>query len=750
MKITIIPLFFFLLTLPHPIIYCQGFPRLHFPVESEGSPLAYGFAGGLNCPQFLNADLNQDGVQDLVIFDRTGFQLLPFIYNDGHYLFSPEYKKNFPATLQHWVLLRDYNGDGAMDIFSYSDNAAIDGIIVYQGFYQSGNLQFKRVRFNERVKDLLFASIPGSGRSQIYVSRIDYPEVQDIDCDGDMDILTFNVAGGVVEYYRNLSKERGHGLDSLVFILHDNCWGDFFESGLTNSVDLSPVKGQCFSRLAEDPPISVRHSGSTILAFDPDLDGDMDLALGDISFNQVNVLHNGGNCTAAWMNAQDPSFPNYNLPIDIPVFPATFLVDVDHDGLKDLLVAPNSIFNSEPSNVGWLYQANQENNRINYSFRQSDFIVGEMVDLGAGANPWLVDINADGLLDIVTGNFYIDELGGNASLHYFENIGTASDPSFQWKEKDFLGLQAIAASFTSELAPCFGDLDGDEDEDLLVGELNGKLFFFENTAGIGNPMQFGPAQYGFHNIDVGLSSVPCIADLNADGLPDLLIGEQNGNINLFLNIGTKQHPKFEPDPEKSPNFFFFANIDTRTPGNSAGYSSPFFFRQQGVPFLITGSNVSNLELYEINENNLQENFKGVKENLGNINVGFRTRPVLADINSDGWLDILVGNTRGGFEWFQSDMASTITDVEGLRPQALKVFPNPTTGFLVVEIPPMLRQADLHIRLVNLWGQEVNIPSMGAPERQVLQLTGLPQGVYLLEVRTVRGESYFNKICIMGN
>ena len=63
--------------------------------------------------------------------------------------------------------------------------------------------------------------------------------------DGDLDILTFNVGGGYLGFYRNLSIERGFGADSLIFELDDDCWGGFFESGVTTALDLSDEPGDC-------------------------------------------------------------------------------------------------------------------------------------------------------------------------------------------------------------------------------------------------------------------------------------------------------------------------------------------------------------------------------------------------------------------------------------------------------------------------------------------------------------------------
>ena len=66
------------------------------------------WVGGLNSCQFSEIDLNNDGIKDLVIFDRVGNRLLPFINrgtsNKVDYDFAPEYIKKFPP-IQDWMLL---------------------------------------------------------------------------------------------------------------------------------------------------------------------------------------------------------------------------------------------------------------------------------------------------------------------------------------------------------------------------------------------------------------------------------------------------------------------------------------------------------------------------------------------------------------------------------------------------------------------------------------------------------------------
>src|SRR6185295_10717330 len=82
------------------------------PVEYNSVTLPMPWAGGFNSPQFNTMDLNGDNVQDLVIFDRTANKVITFINQNKAYRYAPEYEAFFPAELDQWVLLRDFNCDG--------------------------------------------------------------------------------------------------------------------------------------------------------------------------------------------------------------------------------------------------------------------------------------------------------------------------------------------------------------------------------------------------------------------------------------------------------------------------------------------------------------------------------------------------------------------------------------------------------------------------------------------------------------
>lgn len=707
------------------------------PAYLNGQLLPYAFAGGINAPQVSEVDYNNDGLQDLYIFDRMGDVALYFL-NQGqpgqpNYVYQPQWGSQFPA-LKDWVMLRDYNGDGIQDIFAYGD-APFSGVRVYRGYYTPDNkIAFTRFNFNNPL-NLIYIPLASGGSTQLYVSAIDYPAVDDLDCDGDLDIATFNINGGYAEFYKNFSVEMGYQRDSLLFRLFDDCWGGFYESGIGGSqVDLALNPNSCFGNLQdEEDDISFRHAGSTLLTFDGDGDGDKDLLLGDLSYYNLNYLTNGGNCNDAWFVDQDLHFPSYDVTAQLVYFPASFYVDIDDDGRRDLLGAPSQNGGSQDYECLWYYHNDGQDNNPDFRLVNKTLFVDDMIDMGTGAQPFPVDYNADGLLDLVVGNGSFFDFSGdkNARLYLFENTGTPTAPAFTLVDDDYLGFNQYSSS-TFSFSPAFGDLDSDGDLDLLVGEQSGRLFYAENTAGAGQTFAFGPIQYGYMGIAIGQGSVPRLIDLNRDGLLDLVVGERAGNINYFQNQGTASSPSFNSDFTVAPNIQALGGVDTRIPGSTIGYSSPWFLDFGQDIKLLTGTNVGRLEWYDNILNNLSGTFTLQEETFGDVMAGDQTQPVMADWNNDGFLDLLVGNLRGGLQLFQTNLTTdglVNTHTAQVAPTP-RLYPNPAQGDLFVDWPVKTsfdaHLFDLNGRLLGQWAGDgfdpVRIPTVG-----------LPAGLYILQL-----------------
>ena len=179
--------------------------------------------------------------------------------------------------------------------------------------------------------------------------------------------------------------------------------------------------------------------------------------------------------------------------------------------------------------------------------------------------PVVWDWNNDGRTDLLVGE---GSYSAN-SIHLLINKGSNDRPSF-----DESNRYALAYGMGLEqLSPCVVDFNGDGFPDLLVTERSGKVAVYLNN---GKPWKPGDTLAFDSFIKAGVQYTPnapdskpdpltdatapnllplggistiAAADLNGDGLFDLVFGKSNGRVAISLNTGTKAQPKFSTPVE---------------------------------------------------------------------------------------------------------------------------------------------------------------------------------------------------------
>ncbi len=687
--------------------------------KENGLQFSSALSGGINSGQFSNIDLNLDGVLDLVVFDKSGNKLNPFINENGNFLYAPRYRSNFP-NLHDWVLLTDYNCDGKNDIFTYSSG----GMAVYK------NTSITSLSFI-KVDTLVRSDQGGLIPLNIYISPIDIPAITDVDYDGDLDVLTFSILGGFIEYHKNLSMELYGNCDSLVFELSESCWGLFYE-GLNNYI-LNCPNCQCPQISPNSSANSKqKHAGSTILAIDIDNDNDKDLVLGDISYSNLNLLINGGDNQNANIITVDSVFPqniNNTVPTNIHVYPASYYLDVTNDGINDLIVSTNSQNNSENFESCWLYKNTGQNTLPIFNFTQKDFLQKNMIEFGTSAFPTFYDYNNDGRQDLIVGNYGYFNLNNNpiSSLALFENTGNDSIPEYTLINRDWLGLSTINLNVqlnipALNLSPTFGDIDGDNDKDLIVGDADGKLHLLTNIGG-GNFQLTSP---NYQNIDVGQFAQPQLIDVNRDGLNDLIIGEQDGTINFLPNSGTINNPIFDSLITN------WGAIDVDQNIINTGFSTPTLYDSNGVYQLFVGSYSGSIYQYTNIENNLNGQFTLINSTVSNIWDGGKCAITMADINNDNQPEMIIGNLAGGISYFSSDSIVYDTTIVMMNNSTktnnnINIFPNPTENYFTI-----FSNSNGTVQILDMQGKII-YSAIKKDYKLKIDNANLAKGVYIVKI-----------------
>lgn len=661
----------------------------NIPVKVGSTTLKNPWAGGINYGQFSTIDYNFDGLDDLVIFDRSGdeFVLMKHVVNGPNHEYQYVYKgyNYFPDDCRYRAAFVDYDADGKKDLFTYG----IGGIKVYRNVGNSTQgLQW------QLITSILQTDYTGD-ISNLYVSASDIPAYADIDFDGDIDVLTFHIGGQNMEYHQNQSMELYGIPDSLVFVLKNQCWGKFSEDPNSNDLYLNQTAYPCENgdianplrpaNASEDPANEsiTRHSGSTTLAIDINNNGVMDLILGDVAYPNITLLMNGGTApnTNSVMTSQNHSYPSVANPAQMQLFPAIYWEDVDFDGKKDLIIAPNARTVSENQNSVQFFKNTGTNALPNFVYQENNFLQKDMIDHGLGSIPVLVDENGDGLKDLLVANFvrYKPVLSLESVFQLYRNTGTNSNPEFTLVNNDYLSLSSLGLGL--RVVPTFGDLDGDGDQDLIVGMESGNLRRFTNTAGAGNPMNFGTSvaltDHTGAAINVVSYSYPQLFDLNKDGLLDLIVGRKTGEIAYYKNTGTAVSPIFT---------LISSNVGQADISSTPdGYAAPHFFRVNDTTHLFVGAYNGKLNYFRHIDGHLADGdtFSLYSDHFLNMDVGLYSSVFVDDINGNGFLNLFVGQDLGGLFLFEADPLSTASIDELHIEKELVLFPNPGNQLVTI-------------------------------------------------------------------
>jgi hypothetical protein len=679
---------------------------------SDSVRMKFPLSGGFNYVQAGKIDLNGDNVLDILLFDRSGDRLTPLIYTgtpgNPEYAFDNSLVYSFPKT-KHFLVVKDFNCDGKSDLFTYENS----GFKVYKNISTvSSGLQFEL--YTESLQSYFNpATLP------IYCIPVDIPVIEDMDNDGDIDLMVFGILGTCVEYHKNTAMEELGRCDTLMLKLESNNWGLFTENFSTNDVVLNDSCDYSSGKYSAN-----RHAGSSMLAFDSDGDGDKDLLLGDIAYRTMVKLTNGGTSTNALITSSLSPFPENTTFVNLPIFPAAFYIDIDQDGKRDLLVSPNNEGGSENNQCIWYYHNDGLDNSPVFTFQKKTLFVEESYDFGEGAIPVFFDYNGDGKTDIVVGNYgYFQPAGTYKSqLALLENISTNESPKYKLVTNDFAGLSALSGN-SLNYHPSFGDLDGDGDQDMLVGTSDGRIFHYTNNAALGNNANFVFTNPYFQNIDVGTFASPQLVDVDLDGLLDLLIGSREGKINYYRNTGTPNSMSLELITNA------LGGISTTIIGDPSGFSTPSLFRKNGITYIICGSQSGIFKLYGNVDGNLDGNFALEDSLLLGDRNGERTSISLKDLDGDGLLDAVTGNYAGGICYYTGIFPNNINQSKTTSDH-FNIFPNPGSTLNIESANEQINS----VSIIDMQGRVIMNENIGGKTYCSLSTQWIANGMYFIQIQ----------------
>jgi len=273
-----------------------------------------------------------------------------------------------------------------------------------------------------------------------------------------------------------------------------------------------------------------------------------------------------------------------------------------------------------------------------------------MLPVGLVTSPTFADLDSDGDLDMISGNFGAATFTG--SFFYYENTGSNIAPAFASPQTNPFGL----IDFPYLTTPRFVDLDNDGDKDLMSGTTTGEFMYFENT-GTASAPAFAAAQsnpFSLTNTN-GYINVFDFADLDNDGDLDLLAGDYYGNWSFFENTGTTSAAPTFAAAQTNP----FSLAAVSTPGSSDIRLSFFDADGDGDQDILRGGYDSLFHYYQNTGTNTAPMFAAEVVNPFGLDTlpSLLLYPIFTDLDNDGDMDLMSGAYDGNFYYYQNNFCA---------------------------------------------------------------------------------------------
>ena len=599
-------------------------------LNGKFTPNIYSGGIGLSRPAFV--DIDNDADFDLFVGEYDGN--ISFYRNDGdksqpQWIFVDSYYAAIDVGDNSAPAFADLDKDGDQDLFVGNSKGTIH-------FFRNDGTVLSPVWVF--IGELIDTSL-----KIIDVGSISTPTFFDIDQDGDFDLF-IGQGDGRIAFYRNNST-----FSEMVWTLISTSF---------QGIGTGPLSTPTFA----------------------DIDGD---GLHDIFAGyrekEIYFFKNTGTLSQPAFELMSKTFADITVGhMTSPAF-----ADIDGDSDLDLLIGEAegklSLFTNKGSKSKWIFDPLPQ-----------DFDL-QTIDVGFQSSPELVDLDADGDLDLVLGS-------SDQKFHFYRNDGSKTHPKWNFVA-DYFG-DIVVNNWST---PAFVDIDNDGDLDLFSGTKLSRLAFIRNDGTNTNPAwKFVTDFYDFLSFDSQTLS-PVFADIDSDGDFDLFVGKNLKGVSFFENIGTAEKAEWK----LIQSDFLNSQAPRRV--------TPVFadIDKDGDLDLFSGSQQGTIQFYENTGDRTNPKFSLLDIDYLNSSVRLFSTPAFGDIDHDGDLDLFVGNNSGGLNFWRNMSAEPTfleksPDLAHKTPAAsvaLKNLPMPFNPGSSIQYK-VLKDSEISVNIYNLLGKPI--------------------------------------------